>query len=605
MVAPHSEPQHSDSMEEQPKRNTMSNGPDRGEGRSAPGRPGVLFWRSSLFTSYFAILAPFRGLSLLSVTLTAFSGLCEGLALLALIPVLQRSEEGATLLGFQGEELFHLGLAGFLLLGAGTAILTYASQATVLELRARVERLFRAEMSRALLSMEWTRYLSLREGDIGKSLIMEGFQIAAGTRFFIQGLGLCCVAVVFVFIALSVSVEMTCYTLMFGACAVLVHRALSAKGHAQADRLSELLSGIGQQVAEIFNHLKFFRGSGRSARARDEAGRMFDSYARTFRVSQKRGELVRLFLELGAVFFITVFLWVMLKARGYSVAQALVFLAVFYRLTPRLASMQKSFYQARGALSFYWTWKQRRDMAVEAPARRFGSRPPAFERELVFQGVGYTYPEAGSPALLGVDLTLPRRGFLAVTGASGSGKSTLLDLVLGLLSASRGRILLDGVPLEEVDIEAWRGRIGLVLQESPIFHASVLDNIAWGEDAPDPEKAMEAARMAQCMEFIQALPQGMHSVVGQGGGRLSGGERQRLALARALYRDPWLLMLDEATSALDEAAEAKVLAALDRLKGRCAILMVTHRPGAVNMADKTIVLHRGRVAEIRKNDSTP
>ena len=136
-----------------------------------------------------------------------------------------------------------------------------------------------------------------------------------------------------------------------------------------------------------------------------------------------------------------------------------------------------------------------------------------------------------------------------------------------------------------------------MLQDSPIFHATVLENIAWGADTPDRDKALQAARMAHCLEFIEPLPQGLDSVVGEKGGRLSGGQRQRLALARALYRDPWLLVLDEATSALDGAAEVEVQKALEQIKGSCAMLMVAHRLTTVQMADRILVLDKGRIAE--------
>ncbi len=558
----------------------------------------LVYETTSLFAAYGRILAGFRRQAAAGVGLAAVAGLCEGLALLALIPVLQRREQGPPLFGMQGDSLFLFGLLTFVVLGVGTALLSYAVQTSRLRLRAQVEERFRAGMSDALLSMEWAHFLSLKTGDIGKSLIMEGYQIAWGTQYFVQGLGLCCVILAFVGTALAVSVEMTGYTLGFGAGAVLLYRMVAARGHAHADRLSPLLSRIGEQVSELFNHLKFFRGTGRTTQAREQAGRMFRDYATAFFASQRYGEITRLLVELGAVLFVALFLWVMLMVREYSVAQALVFLALFYRLTPRLTALQKCLYQARGALTFYHSWQRRMDLAGQAQARSFGTRAPVFERELLLEGVGYTYPGGARPALRDIHLRLPRHGCLAVTGASGSGKSTLLDLLLGLLPAQSGRILVDGAPLQALDIEAWRGRIGLVLQDSPVFHASVLENIAWGDAKPDRERALEAARQAHCLEFIEALPQGLESMAGERGGRLSGGERQRLALARALYRGPWLLLLDEPTSALDPEAETQVLAALEQLKGRCAMLLVAHSPVATRLADTVLLMDNGTLREM-------
>lgn len=556
---------------------------------------------------FYEILAGYRRFAALCIGLIALAGLCEGLALLTLIPILEHNlghgdDQGlvATIshsLGLQGRPLFLTGLVAFAVLGVATAALTFAAENARLRLRAALEEHYRKEMSDALISMEWAHFISMKLGDISKSLMMEGFQIAAGTHMFILAMGTACVAFIFLAAALAVSAQMTLYTLGFGVVGVVIYRLISRFGNKHSDRLSGMLSNIGEQIDTIFDSLKFFRATGRAGLARSEAFSIFHTYSKTFHLSQMYGEFIRFLLESGAVLFISAFLLLMLLVQGQSAATALVFLAIFYRLTPRLITVQKNLYQARTTLSFYWSWKKRYEEARARPMQPFGESAPSFDTGLAFENVTFTYPTASEPALTQIDLRLDRGACLAVVGPSGSGKSSLIDLALGLLPPDSGRIRLDGKPLLELDIEAWRARIGLVLQESPIFHASVLQNIAWESSEPDREKALRAAGMAHCLEFIEQLPQGIDTVVGEKGGRLSGGQRQRLALARALYREPWLLVLDEATSALDSSAEAEVQKALEQIKGSCAILMVAHRLKTVQMADQIVVLYQGRVAE--------
>jgi subfamily B ATP-binding cassette protein MsbA len=275
----------------------------------------------------------------------------------------------------------------------------------------------------------------------------------------------------------------------------------------------------------------------------------------------------------------------------------LVFLAVFYRLAPRLLLMQENMYQARVYLSWYENWRECVQKARERPARRFGRRSPAYRDRLVFEGVGFSYPDAPNPVLADLDWSIAQGECCAIVGPSGSGKSTFLDLLSGLLVPTRGRILVDGVPLVEFDMDAWRRSLGLVLQESPIFHATIRENIAWGEESPDPSRIEEAAALAQVREFVEQMPAGLDTVVGERGAVLSGGQRQRLALARALYRRPVLLILDEATSSLDGRSELEVQKALERIQGTCSLVMVAHRLKTVEMADQILVLEQGRIVE--------
>ena len=191
----------------------------------------------------------------------------------------------------------------------------------------------------------------------------------------------------------------------------------------------------------------------------------------------------------------------------------------------------------------------------------------------------------------------PRERSVAFVGASGSGKSTVLSLLLRFYDPTEGAVLVDGRDLRQVTQESLRSQIGMVFQESFLFNASILENIRVGWAEATSEQVMEAARDAEIHDFIVSLPRGYHTIVGERGSQLSGGQRQRLAIARALVRDPAILVLDEATSALDYSTEAALNETMLKVAQNRTVITVTHRLSSVVNADHIVVLKEGRLVE--------
>ena len=188
---------------------------------------------------------------------------------------------------------------------------------------------------------------------------------------------------------------------------------------------------------------------------------------------------------------------------------------------------------------------------------------------------------------------------MASWGGSGSGKSTLVDLLTGFYSPQRGRVLIDGVDLRDVDMHSWRAQLGVISQETFIFSGTMEDNICFGVDVEkrDLERMREAARISYADEFIQQLPEGYRTLVGERGVKLSGGQRQRLAIARAIYLDPPILILDEATSSLDSLSEQKVREAIELLHGERTVIVIAHSLATVAGSDHIYVIENGRLTE--------
>ncbi|MFB7946074.1 ABC transporter ATP-binding protein [Kitasatospora phosalacinea] len=220
-----------------------------------------------------------------------------------------------------------------------------------------------------------------------------------------------------------------------------------------------------------------------------------------------------------------------------------------------------------------------------------------------FEGVEFRYrPDQDRPTLSGIDLTVPAGGSLALVGETGSGKSTLSYLVPRLYDATGGRVLIDGVDVRELSFETLARAVGVVSQETYLFHASVADNLRFAKpDATDAE-LVAAAKAAQVHDMVAALPDGYDTMVGERGYRFSGGEKQRLAIARTVLRNPPILVLDEATSALDNQTEHAVQQALDALAAGRTTLTIAHRLSTVRGADQIAVLDGGEIAELGTHD---
>lgn len=353
--------------------------------------------------------------------------------------------------------------------------------------------------------------------------------------------------------------------------------------------LQETISGI--RIVQAFSMEKF-----ELRRFADAAKRLFRMNLRYVRAQAMTSPLMEL---LGAVMIVTL-LWVgrdRIKADILTPGAFLVFvyaLLKMYEPVKRLTGINNAFQQALGASVKVFEYL---DLREEVCERVGAAELPPLRDAVVLDNVSFHY-EAQHPLLRGVNLRAERGEIVAIVGQSGAGKTTLVNLVPRFFDVTGGRVLIDGRDVRDVTLASLRGQIGIVTQETILFNDTVRANISYGRADMSDEAIIGAAKAAMAHEFIMKLPQRYDTVIAERGGRLSGGQRQRLAIARAILKNPPILILDEATSELDSESEMLVQQALGNLMAGRTVFVIAHRLATVRRADKIVVLDNGSVVEV-------
>jgi subfamily B ATP-binding cassette protein MsbA len=280
-------------------------------------------------------------------------------------------------------------------------------------------------------------------------------------------------------------------------------------------------------------------------------------------------------------------------------ASFLTTLFLFYEPLKKLSKVNATIQQALAAGTRVF---QLMDELPEAAVKAGGVPLEREVREIRFQNVSLAY-EPGKAVIEGIDLSVEAGEVIAIVGTSGAGKTSLVNLLLRFYDPTEGTILINGLDIKNYELHSLRDKIGIVTQETFLFNATVFENIAYGRLEASLEEVKEAASAAFADEFIQKLPHGYNAVIGERGVTLSGGQRQRLAIARALLKNPPILILDEATSQLDTESERQVQRALEHLMSGRTVFVIAHRLSTIQNADRILVLDRGRLVQVGTNES--
>ncbi|MBX6367083.1 MAG: ABC transporter ATP-binding protein [Rhodospirillales bacterium] len=477
------------------------------------------------------------------------------------------------------------------------AVLLLAAMAYVGYASAQVGTDLRLRLLDALLAARWGYFTRQPVGRFTNAISSEAPRASQAyldvANFITGGVQ----SIVLLALCLLVSWRLSLLSAALGGIVVLVLGRLvrSAKraGRQQTRRTTQLITRLTDALVGI----KPLKAMARHA----HLGHLFATDARALNRAQRRQILARqanrlLQEPLIGIFLVATF-YVATKMLETPIQETIVMGIVLARTVASLGKAQQAYQAAAISESAYWAMRETIGEAERQQEVSTGTRPPALEREISFRDVSMSYGKR--QVLEGFSLTVPAGRILTIIGPSGAGKTTIVDLLLGFHKPQSGEIRIDGVPLEELDLSAWRRRVGYVPQEVLLFHESVLTNITLGSPELDAEDARAALEAAGAWAFIEQLPEGLDTVVGERGALLSGGQRQRIAIARALVHRPSLLVLDEATSALDPATEAAICRNIQELSRRTGltVIAISHQPTWTMVADEVLELPLRAVPE--------
>jgi len=391
---------------------------------------------------------------------------------------------------------------------------------------------------------------------------------------------------------------------IFPAAGVTV-RALGRKLYTINKRTQEKIAELNVVLQESFAGTKIVKAFGRERLEQERFDQVNDRLLRLALKNQRTDQAAEPLMEVMGAVGLMGALWY----GGYRVISGALTPGEFFSFTAavlllygpvrQLSRMVNTVQQSLGSVERVFEVVDTPPAIVDAPGAHVLD---GFTDRIAFEGVSFRYPETPEPALRDITLEVHKGELVALVGMSGAGKTTLMDLLPRFHDVSAGRITVDGHDVRDVTVASLRALMGIVTQETLLFHDSIEYNIAYGKPGATREEIDRAARMAQAHEFIAALPEGYAAQVGERGVKLSGGQRQRLAIARAFLKDPPILILDEATSDLDAESEFLVQQALSELmKGR-TVLVIAHRLATVKNADRVVVVHGGRLAETGTHD---
>ncbi len=550
------------------------------------------------------------GLTALALAVSVASAAVEGVSTLLLTPLLLAV--GVDMAGSAGRIASGVtslaqaaGLGGSL----GALLAVYVASVAMLALLKRwqsvlaltVEHQYvaatRARLFDAVVHASWRFERTQRRADLAYALLHQADRAGAMTFHALFGTAGALAAIAYVAIAVAVSPLMTAGTLVVGALVIWLQRhvAHGARGH--GERLLDESRQLYANLTDRVQALRLVKMLGLEARESHAVAVQAQAVAAGHVAAARLHSGARAGQEIGAAVALAVMLYTGLRWLHLDAAGTVLLLYVFSRTVPRLAAVQQAFEHMAYDTPAFEQLEQLRQAAEAArePAPEAELQVP-LTRAVTFDRVSFTYPGATTPALEDLSFSIPKGRLTAIVGASGAGKSTLADVLCGLLQPTTGAALLDGEPLSPATWGRWRRSVGYLQQDAVLFDDTVRANLLWARPGATGSELQAALELASAT-FVFDLPQGLDTPIGDRGGRLSGGERQRLALARALLRQPSVLVLDEPTSALDAENEARVLDAVKQLAGRVTTVLVTHRLAAVRGADHIIVLDEGRLVE--------
>jgi subfamily B ATP-binding cassette protein MsbA len=576
---------------------------------------------STSYRRLFGYLRPFKGLFAITITVGLVASALDVFSFVLVIPLLQSLFRTGDVLGPEADSFVERALDSAIgdLLRSGSqldalrnvclmllaAILVknaalFVSKYLSISIREGVERLMREDVYARLQDLPLSFYSRMKTGQLISRVLNDTREARGAVSWLLlEVVRRSTSALIYLATLFALSWRLTLIALVLAPLLAVtlapIVRRLKRGFRSAFDQQGDLVSMLQEAVSGV----RLIKASGAEdyerGRFEDRSRRYTRRMVRTSGLSQVASPLSEVLSSVAAVLLI----WLgarMVLVDGSMAPEAFI---AFITLALQLVSPLKALADFPAQLQLSVAAADRAFEVFDEPAERdTGSRDiTRLDEEIRYEGVGFAY-ETDRPVLRDVDLTVRRGEVVALVGHSGAGKSTMVDLLPRFIDPTSGRLLFDGVDAREYRLRSLRSVFGIVSQQTVIFHDTVRANIAFG--APDrwtEDEIRAAARAAHALEFIEEMPEGFESQLGDRGVRLSGGQRQRIGIARAILRDPPILILDEATSSLDTVSEQLIQQALSHLLSGRTVFVIAHRLSTVHNADRIVVLEEGRIVE--------
>ncbi|CAM3264088.1 ABC transporter ATP-binding protein/permease [Empedobacter stercoris] len=479
-------------------------------------------------------------------------------------------------------------------------IFSFLSETCLVDLRSGVTRDLRVDIHNKIIDLPVAYFTEKRKGDMINRISSDVNEVESNIlNSIVEIVRSPIMIIVFVGVLFTVSYQLTIFAILvfpiMGTIISLIGKSLKkAAAHAQ-DELSNIITYVDETLTSL-KIIKIFNAEDQVKGRFDESINRYRKYLQ--KVMKKRALASPTSEFLGAVTIgLIVFFGgkLSLEGNGLTGSQFIFYIATFYTLLDPIKKFSKALSDVqKGEVSAQRIFEVLdADVSIQDLPNAKGIE--AFEDKIEFRNVTFAYGK--HDVIKDFNLTINKGETVALVGQSGSGKSTLANLITRFWDVKSGQILIDGIDIKHIKLHDYRLLFGLVTQDSILFNDTIFNNISLGDKSPSEEKVVSAARIANAEEFIIKMPEKYQESVGEGGSKLSGGQKQRLSIARAVYKNPPIMVLDEATSALDTKSEKLVQVALNNMMQNRTSLVIAHRLSTIQNADKIVVMEAGKIIE--------
>lgn len=558
------------------------------------------------------LIRPYRWVTLVIIGLGMLASLSEGIGISLLIPLLQslnsdtfQTSQKSSLIalleapfqGFPPTQRLTIIAVTITLVILLKNCLAYANLSIFSWYKQRLGHQLRSRIFSNFLSLHYTYLESQKSGYLLNLLTTESWQVSRSLELLVNILISACTLIVFTIILVLLSWRLMLLVCILSLLISILIQQVSHQAQDMGNQAVEVNSSLAVHMYEGLMGMHTIRAFGNENYEQKRFDRASSEVTKTFwHLELLYGLIDPIHEGLSTMLVLGVLIFALLRDPT-ALPAILTFMFMLYRLQPQIKlidTYRVNLLATGGAVDAVMNFLD----AQDKPQINSGSQPFfRLKKSIIFKQVCFQYPSSTYPAIEHISFTIPQGKTTAFVGPSGAGKSTLINLIFRFYQATSGEILVDGQNLEVLNLSDWRSQIAMVSQNIHIFSATVRENIAYGKLSATDNEVMAAAQQAHAHEFIMDLPLGYDTPVGDRGLRLSGGQRQRLALARAIIRNPGILILDEATNALDTLSETLIQEALERFSQNRTVIVIAHRLSTIEQADQIVVLDKGKIIE--------